>query len=193
MKFKVGPMAYISRMAYAKSAPGWWVKFVRSGVYLAQKKFNDSEFGGEANSLIVATKWRDGTLKELIKNTDFRPLFAGHRKPAFLTARRGSIPGRVGIMKLDNYWFRTTTQTAIHAYAWKATWVQYVVEHGKVVRKQTYRTFSIHKFGERDAFFKAQTARKNAEKFLMTSEQSRLRNEYKNNEIMKRGRDSKRI
>jgi hypothetical protein len=95
-------------------------------------------------------------------------------------------------MKVDHYCLRKTTNLVIHNYAWKATWVQYVVEKGKVIRKQTFRTFSIHKYGDRPAFFKAQTARRDAEKFLMTPYQTRLRNEYKNNRITKKGSDSNR-
>ncbi|MCI0416354.1 AP2 domain-containing protein [bacterium] len=146
----------ISRVDHEKKhAYGWFVRVAyRSKMY--QKFFSDLAEGGKRKALKAAIKWRDKTERKLGKPRT-------ERKVAMPSSRNTS--GVVGIRETTKAMTRDGRKKGPVYEVW---WFPKPGE----IRKTSV---SIYKYGQREAFRRAQALRKAGEKIMYGSELSSIK------------------
>ena len=150
---KANPMRYIQRLD-SKRHHAWKVAVRRAGQYLHQY-FTDSTYGGTAQALAAAMAWRDQTVAELT-GADYaiwrREWMRPTNSSGIVGVYRGLIAKKRGkrTVKLAN---------------WQAYWQN---ANGK----RSTRSFSVNKYGEKEAKQMAISAREEGMKDVVRQFQS---------------------
>jgi len=183
------PMAYITRREYRKTPLSWWVRFIvtNSGIQkmVSCKSFNDSEFiDGKEEALFFAQEWRDCEYQNLREQEIIIPYQAINGDgipPIYTVIRPNNTSGVIGVEKIDSYYMKHINgrDCPVHAFSWKATWVEYDIRNGEPRRRCRNQTFSITRWGNGPAFKKACKARKLKEKYIMSDRHLKIRNRYR--------------
>jgi hypothetical protein len=181
-------MAYITRMDYAKTAKGWWVRFVLTNngdqKTVAQKSFSDSNYiDGKEEGLFFAQEWRDYKYKELIEDgiiRGYQATYGENIPPAYIYPRPDNKSGVVGVERVDFHYLKTIDGRLhpVHTFCWKATWVEYDIHERKPRRRSRGKVFSIRKYGEQIAFDLASEARAKKVQYILSPNHIEIREEY---------------
>lgn len=174
---KLPPRAYITRLDYERCPPGWVVRFTKKNEVLAYKFFRDSRYiDGYYESLYYAKEWRYWKFIELRTSGAIQKYcFRGDTiPPVFKETRSNNKSGKAGVRLCDNVYIRRNGST-IHDYSWSATWVEYIIIKGKVIKKNRCRKWSIFKWGFDEAKRLASQFRDEIETYLMSEKHQKIR------------------
>jgi hypothetical protein len=182
-------MAYITRRHYEKTPLSWWVRFALTHrgktTMISSKTFNDSKYiDGKEEALFFAQEWRDCEYQNLREQEIIIPYQAINGNgipPVYTIIRPNNTSGVIGVEKVDSYYMKNINGRLcpVHAYSWKATWVEYDIRNGEPRRRCRNQTFSITRWGNGPAFKKACRARKLKETYIMSDRHLKMRNRYR--------------
>jgi hypothetical protein len=182
-------MAYITRRHYEKTPLSWWVRFALThkgkSTMISSKTFNDSNFiDGKEEALFFAQEWRDWQYQSLREQKIIIPYQAINGDgipPVYTIIRPNNTSGVIGVEKVDSYYMKNINGRlfSIHAFSWKATWVEYDIRSGVPRRRCRNQTFSITRWGDEEAFEMACKSRKIKEKYIMGPKHLKMRNRYR--------------
>jgi hypothetical protein len=193
-------MAYISRINnwnYKTKKPakgrskGWRIRFIISenGKYknVGDKRFNDNKYaGGKDESLVYAKVWRDSKYAELLIFGIIEPYRSACRKsknvpPASTHLTVNNTSGVSGVTKFKRRYVKKIgcgKTRNIYSFEWRAIWIEYYIHKEKPQRKFENKSFSVRKYGDKEAFDMACEARAKKVKYLLSSHHMKIRQEY---------------
>ncbi len=142
-------MDYKSRNKTGQGQHGWWVRISRNKVKY-DNFFNDNKYNGDKNkSLEVAIMYRDAVKTQFLDNPNTIDVISGTNR---MSSRNSS--GIVGVYRVEEK--HTKSGNIHHKAAWRCFWPD-----GNGTGGSINKSFSIAKYGEKEAFRLAYDARIN--------------------------------